>query len=156
ATPGMYLNDKGEVIKGLSTKGHLAVGVPGTVAGLEAVRLKFGTRDRADLIAPAIELADKGFALDQGDVQMLDTAVSDFKQDPPSAKIFLKQGEPYKAGDILVQKDLAQSLRLIAKDGPDAVYKGPIGEAIAASSQAGQGLLTKADFLEYNVRELKP
>jgi gamma-glutamyltranspeptidase/glutathione hydrolase len=71
ATPNMYLDASGNVIKGLSTTGHLAVGVPGTVSGLELARAKYGTMKRAQLIAPAIGFADKGFVLDQGDVDML-------------------------------------------------------------------------------------
>ena len=68
ATPNMYLDASGNVVKGASTKGHLAVGVPGTVAGLEYAREKYGTRSRGALIAPAISFAKRGFALDEGDI----------------------------------------------------------------------------------------
>src|SRR5215203_4181296 len=67
ATANMYLDKEGNVVKGLSTLGHLAVGVPGTVSGLELARQKYGTLQRAALIAPAIALAERGFALEQGD-----------------------------------------------------------------------------------------
>src|SRR5688572_12880989 len=77
ATPNMYLDKDGNVIKGLSTNGHLAVGVPGTVSGMEYAREKYGTMKRADLIAPSIQLADQGFALEQGDIDMLRTSTND-------------------------------------------------------------------------------
>ncbi|RYF66488.1 MAG: gamma-glutamyltransferase, partial [Comamonadaceae bacterium] len=92
ATANMYLDKDGNVVKGLSTNGHLAVGVPGTVSGMEMAREKYGTMQRAALIAPAIALADKGFALDQGDIDMFATATNDFRKDPASAAIFLNKG----------------------------------------------------------------
>ena len=156
ATPNMYLDSSGEVVKGASTKGHLAVGVPGTVAGLEYAREKYGTRSRGALIAPAISFAKRGFVLDQGDIALFATANADFKDDEATAAIFLNKGQPFKAGDRLVQKDLAKTLILIAQRGPDAFYKGPIGDAIAASSAAGKGIITKADLQQYKVRELAP
>src|SRR5437762_447187 len=91
ATANMYLDSSGNVIKGLSTKGHLAVGVPGSVAGLEYARAKYGTRSRGELIAPAIRLADRGFALDQGDIDLFATATEDFRKDAASAAIFLNK-----------------------------------------------------------------
>jgi gamma-glutamyltranspeptidase/glutathione hydrolase len=156
ATANMYLDGTGEVVKGLSTRGHLAVGVPGSVAGLEAARTKFGTRSRGELIAPAIRFAEKGFVLEQGDIDVLATATEDLQKDPPSAAIFLNKGKPFKAGERLIQRDLAKTLRLIAQRGPDGFYKGPIADAIAASSKAGKGLITKVDLERYNVREFSP
>ncbi len=156
ATPNMYLDSAGNVVKGLSTKGHLAVAVPGSVAGLEYARAKYGTRSRAALIAPAIAFAERGFLLDEGDIALFATANNDFNDDPATAAIFLNKGQPYKAGDRLVQKDLAKTLRLIAQRGPDAFYEGPVAEAIAASSAMGNGIITKADLQQYKVRELAP
>ncbi len=91
----MYLDKDGNVIKGLSTKGHLAVGVPGSVSGMEYAREKYGTMKRADVIAPAMQLAEDGFALEQGDVDMLRVATKDFTEDPASAAIFLNNGKPF-------------------------------------------------------------
>jgi gamma-glutamyltranspeptidase/glutathione hydrolase len=157
ATANMYLDKDGNVIKGLSTKGHLAVGVPGSVSGMEYAREKYGTMKRAELLAPSIQLADKGFALEQGDIDLLGTATADFKEDPASAAIFLgKGGEPYKVGDKLVQKDLAKTLREISTKGTDGFYKGWVGNAIVASSQGGKGLITQADLDQYKTRELPP
>jgi gamma-glutamyltranspeptidase / glutathione hydrolase len=156
ATPNMYLDASGNVIKGLSTTGHLAVGVPGTVSGLELARAKYGTMKRAQLIAPAIGFADKGFVLDQGDVDMLLTSTEDFRKDPASGAIFLNKGQPFQPGQRLVQKDLAKTLRLISQKGEAGFYKGSVGAAIVASSQAGKGILTQADLDQYKTRELAP
>ncbi len=95
ATANMYLDKDGNVIPGLSTKGYLAVGVPGTVSGMEMALTKYGTMKRADVIAPAIKYAQEGFVLDQGDIDILGTATDDFKNDPNgSGSIFLNHGEP--------------------------------------------------------------
>jgi len=156
ATANMYLDKDGNVIKGLSTNGHLAVGVPGTVSGLELAREKYGTMKRAALIAPSIKLAERGFVLEQGDIDMLATATADFRRDPVSGAIFLNKGEPFAVGQKLVQKDLARTLRTISRNGTDGFYKGPVGAAIVASSQGGKGLITQADLDQYQTRELPP
>ncbi|KQW64558.1 gamma-glutamyltransferase [Variovorax sp. Root411] len=156
ATANMYLDKDSNVIKGLSTNGHLAVGVPGSVSGMEYAREKYGTMKRADLIAPSIQLADKGFALEQGDIDMLLTATNDFKKDPVSGAIFLNKGEPFAVGQKLVQKDLARTLKEISAKGTDGFYKGWVGQAIVASSQAGKGIITQADLDQYKTRELAP
>jgi len=157
ATANMYLDAAGNVVKGATTTGHLAVGVPGTVSGLEVALAKYGTMKRADLIAPAIRLAEQGFVLDQGDADMFATATEAFKVDPATAAIFLKPGgQPYGVGDKLVQKDLAATLRQIREAGAAGFYKGPVGRAIVASSKAGNGLITQADLDQYATRELAP
>lgn len=156
ATANMYLDKDGNVVKGASTHGHLAVGVPGTVSGLETARAKYGTMPRAALIAPAVRYAQDGFVLDQGDVDMLVTATADFRKDPASAAIFLNRDEPFKPGQKLVQKDLAATLQLISEKGEAGFYQGPVGAAIVASSKAGGGIITQADLDQYKTRELKP
>ena len=156
ATANMYLDKDGNVIKGASTTGHLAVGVPGTVSGMELALSKYGTMKRAVVIAPAIKYAQDGFVLDQGDVDMFVTATDDFKQDAATAAIFLNHGEAFQPGQKIVQKDLAHTLRLISEKGQDGFYKGPVGAAIVASSRAGKGIITQADLDQYETRELKP
>ena len=152
----MFLDAKGEVIDQLSTRGHLAVGVPGTVAGLEYARKKYGTMSRQSLIAPAIELAQNGFILESGDVEMLSVATEDFKKDREAEAIFLKNGQALKVGDKLVQKLLAQTLKRIQAHGEDDFYKGKTSRLIALSSQKGGGILTQSDFEQYQAREIKP
>ena len=156
ATANMYLDKDGNVIKGASTYGHLAVGVPGTVSGMEYALKKYGTMKRQAVIAPAIRYARDGFVLDQGDIDMFLTATEDFKKDPASAAIFLNHGEPFQVGQKIVQKDLAQTLKAISDKGEDGFYKGSVGAAIVASSHAGKGILTQADLDQYQTRELKP
>ncbi len=156
ATADMYLDSDGNVVKGASTDGFLAVGVPGTVSGMEMARAKYGTMKREKLISPAIKYAQEGFVLEQGDIDMLMTANEKFKSDPASAAIFLNHGAPYKAGQKIVQKDLAHTLKLISEKGAAGFYLGPVGSAIVASMRAGNGIITQADLNEYSTRELKP
>src|SRR4029079_15087031 len=157
ATANMYLDAAGNVIKGSTTTGHLAVGVPGSVSGLEVALAKYGTMKRADLIAPAIRFAEQGFVLDAGDAEMFATATEAFKVDPATTAIFLKPGgQAYVAGDRFIQKDLAATLRQIAEAGAAGFYKGPVARAIVASSSAGKGLITQADLDQYTTRELAP
>ena len=157
ATPDMYLDPQGNVVKGASTQGHLAVAVPGSVAGMELALAKFGTLKRGVLIAPAIRFAQEGYVLDQGDVDMYTaSAVQGLKQDPASAAIFLPQGAAPQAGQRLVQKDLAATLRQISEQGAAGFYQGPVAAAIVASSKAGKGLITQADLDQYQPREFKP
>ena len=117
ASRDMYLDKDGKIVEGLSTVGWLAVGVPGTVSGLEYARKKYGTMTRSALIDPAIDLAADGFVLDQGDVDMLASATDDFRKFAPTGKIFLDKGEPFSTGQRLVQRDLADTLRLIRARG---------------------------------------
>lgn len=156
ATANMYLDAEGNVVKGASTNGYLAVGVPGSVAGFEDARIKYGTMSRAKLLDPAITLAERGFVLREGDVDMLKTSTEDFKKDAPSAAIFLNKGEPFQIGQKLVQKDLAKTLKLISQKGPDGFYKGVVAANIVAGSNAGKGIITQADLDQYKVRELAP
>ena len=134
ASENMYLDEDGNVVKGLSTYGHLAVGVPGTVSGMEMALSEYGTMNRTKLLAPAIRYAQEGYLLEQGDIDMLMTATDAFKKDPASAEIFLNNGEPFKVGQKLVQKDLAKTLRRISEKGADGFYKGKVAAAIIASS----------------------
>jgi gamma-glutamyltranspeptidase/glutathione hydrolase len=156
ATPNMYLDTAGNVVKGLSTNGYLAVGVPGSVAGFEVARTKYGTMSRSALMAPAIRLAERGFTLEQGDVDLLRTATNDFRKDAATAAIYLNKGEPFAPGQNLKQKDLAKTLRLVRRNGKDGFYKGTVARALVAASSAGKGILTQADLDQYSVRELAP
>jgi gamma-glutamyltranspeptidase/glutathione hydrolase len=156
ARPDMYLGPDGKVIEGLSTQGHLAVAVPGTVAGLEMALERYGSMKRKDVIAPAIGLAREGFVLDEGDARMLRFAAEDFRRDPASAAIFLKAGQPLEAGDRLVQADLARTLQRIQDEGARGFYGGVTGAALLASSVRGHGILSQADLDGYQARERDP
>ncbi|MER9298350.1 gamma-glutamyltransferase [Mesorhizobium sp. M0621] len=157
ATKTMYLDKDGNPVKGASLDGYLAVGVPGSVAGLEMAREKYGKLSRQDLMAPAIGYAKDGFILNQGDAASFAGSADRLAKDPAAAAIFLKPGgKPYGIGERLVQPDLAASLAAISEKGPDAFYKGAIADAIVKASGAKGGILAKPDFEQYAVRELKP
>jgi gamma-glutamyltranspeptidase/glutathione hydrolase len=154
ATERMYLDAQGNPIKDLNLYGYLAVGVPGTVMGLDRALLEYGRMPRAKVMAPAIRLARDGFILNRGDTDILDTKVDRLRMDPGASKIFLHpDGTPLEPGDSLAQKDLASTLELIAKQGPDAFYKGPIAKAVEQASKANGGILTSQDFANYTVAE---
>jgi len=156
ATANMYLDAKGDVIPDLSSRGHLAVAVPGTVAGLEYLREKYGTLPREKLIAPAIRLAAQGYLLQQGDVDLLREGTEDFRKDAPSAAIFLDRGETRAVGTTFVQSDLARTLRNVAQRGVAGFYQGQTAALLVAASKAGGGIITQADLDAYRVRELPP
>jgi gamma-glutamyltranspeptidase/glutathione hydrolase len=156
ASRDMYLDAAGNVVRGATRSGHLAVAVPGTVSGLEKALATYGTMPRRALIAPAIGLAEQGFELDAGDAAMFAAAGEALRADPATAAIFLDAGRPWAAGRRLVQRDLAGTLRQIAERGAEGFYAGPVGRAVVASSQAGNGLITLADLEAYATRELAP
>lgn len=156
ATKNMYLDKQGKVISGLSTKGYLAVGVPGTVMGLEEALAKYGTMTRTQVMNPAIKLASAGFELQQGDVDILNAGTNKFKAQPNVASIFLKNGKSYQVGARLIQKNLAHTLELIATLGTDAFYKGGIANEIVKASRQYNGILTYADFANYTITQTAP
>lgn len=156
ARPDMYLDAGGEPLPEASVKGYLSVGVPGTVLGLEVMREVYGTMGREALMAPAIAFARDGFVLGEGDAALLAAAADDLAGEPNVTAIFFRDGAPLRAGDRLVQSDLAATLATIAADGPDAFYRGPIAAKVVAASTANGGILSLGDFRDYTVRETEP
>ncbi|HET8611227.1 MAG TPA: gamma-glutamyltransferase [Sphingomonas sp.] len=156
ATATIFQNASGQVVPGRSTDSWLAVGVPGTVMGLDTALAQYGTMPLAKVIAPAIRLAREGFVLEPGDVAILDRRAKDFASEPNVAAIFLNHGRPFVAGERLVQSDLADTLETIAKGGAQAFYRGPIARAVVKASQAHGGLLTMQDFARYTAQWDKP
>jgi len=156
AKPTMYLDSSGLVVKDKSTRGQLAVAVPGTVSGLEKARIQFATMNRSRLISPAIKLAEQGFILDDGDVEMLHLATEDFKKDPELRKIFLHHGQEFKAGERLVQFELAKTLERIKHKGSEGFYKGWTANELVKASREGGGIITLEDLNEYETRSISP
>jgi gamma-glutamyltranspeptidase / glutathione hydrolase len=156
ATRDMFLGADGKPDPKKSLDGYLAVGVPGSVLGLDTALQRFGTLPRQAVMAPAIELAEQGFVLTRGDADILASGTASFAREPGIAAIFLRDGRPLSAGDRLVQSDLARTLRQIADQGPDAFYRGDIAARIVASSEAAGGILTREDFERYDVVEREP
>lgn len=157
ATKTMFIEKDGTVDNNKLTNSYLAVATPGTVLGLETARKKYGTMSREKLIAPAIKLAKEGYRVNINDARQFKQYAHVFKERPSVAKTFLKpNGEPYQAGDLLKQPQLAKTLQHIAKDGSDVFYKGDIAKAIVKASQADGGILSMKDFATYNVEEYHP
>jgi gamma-glutamyltranspeptidase / glutathione hydrolase len=154
ATANMYLDAQGHVIEDASVVGYKAIGVPGSVAGLAYAEKKYGKLALTQVIAPAIKLARDGFPLAWEDAD-------DFQQDkhlakfPESRRIFLRDGNYYKAGEVFRQPELARTLERIAAN-PDEFYHGAMARELAAAIQKGGGLVTAKDLADYEVKERTP
>jgi gamma-glutamyltranspeptidase / glutathione hydrolase len=136
---------------------HRVVGVPGTVRGLALAHQKFGKLPWKALVMPAVEIADKGYLLDQHHAESLNNILASSKKFPEFQRVFAKpDGTAWKPGDRHLQPDLARTLRLIAEDGPDAFYKGKIAELIVAQMNSGNGLITKDDLVGYSAIAREP
>nr|MDQ6929278.1 gamma-glutamyltransferase [Candidatus Eremiobacteraeota bacterium] len=156
ARADMFLDAAGNVVKDASTKTYKAVGVPGTVMGLEYARGKYGTRARQALIAPSIALARDGYIVDAGDSREYNAAIGDLAASVPARRVFTHNGKPYLPGERLRQPDLAATLALISQRGPHAFYQGSIAKEIVDASNANGGLLTVQDFANYRIKEMPP
>lgn len=152
----LYVDEKGQVIDGKSLFTHYAVGVPGTVAGLEHALKKWGSLPLHQVLQPAIDLAENGFEVSETLAKVLNASAKNMGKWPATTTIFWRDGSPLKAGDKLVQKDLANSLKLIARQGSYAFYKGDIARRIATEMQAYPGAITLADLANYQAIERQP
>ncbi len=154
-----FLDAQGNADPQKSRTSALAIGVPGTVAGLALAEKEYGSGrfTLADLIAPAIAMARDGITLDDDITDEQTNVLARLARWPAAAKIFLKaDGSALSAGDRLVQSDLADSLETIAREGPRAFYEGPIAEKIAVAVQAAGGVMTVADLKNYRAIERTP
>jgi gamma-glutamyltranspeptidase/glutathione hydrolase len=152
----MYLDPNGNVRDRLSVDGALAVGVPGTVAGLAMARDLAGTMPLDRLLAPAIALAGNGFPVPAGLARDLEEEAGRLTKDPAAAAIFFAGGQAPRTGAVLVQKDLAKCLAHIAQRGPRAFYEGEIADGIAATIRKGGGVLTRDDLARYHAAKRDP
>jgi gamma-glutamyltranspeptidase/glutathione hydrolase len=159
ATRDMFLDQNGEADPRKSRDSALAIGVPGTVAGLALAHARYGSGKfrLADLIAPAIALARDGLPIEDDIAESLPNAAGRLARWPSAAKIFLKSdGRALGPGDQLVQSDLADTLELIARNGPRAFYQGAIADKLVAAVRAEGGILTVEDLRNYRPLERKP
>ncbi|WP_392437859.1 gamma-glutamyltransferase [Cruoricaptor ignavus] len=155
ASRDMYLDRKGNANTEKSQNGHLAVGVPGSVAGFFAT-MKHCKLPMETLIQPAIDLAEQGFAITKQEAGLLNALKSEFqKYNKEKPMAFLKE-EDWKAGDLLIQKELAETLKRIQRDGEKGFYEGETAKLIALEMQRGKGILTMKDLRNYKVEERKP
>jgi gamma-glutamyltranspeptidase/glutathione hydrolase len=156
ATRDMFLDENGDADPELSRNSHLASGVPGTVAGFWRAHEDFGQLPWPRLLEPAVSLARDGIVVTHDLAKQLDRRKARNCSNEATCRYFYKgDGEPYEFGERLIQSDLADTLQLIADEGPDAFYKGAIAEMIVAEMEAGGGLIDMASLAAYTpaVRE---
>ena len=153
ANKNMFLDDNENEIKGLSTEGGLSVGVPGTVAGLFEVYEKYATLPLNKLFEPAIKLAEQGYVLTKNQANSLNSNRYKINQLNDTILLFNKT---FKEGDLFVNKPLANSLKLILKNGRDEFYKGAISKKIITYVNSKNGILNEKDFENYEAKWRDP
>jgi len=152
----MYLDGEGNVMESVSKEGHLSVGVPGSVAGMELAFKKYSKiKDWGQLLEPAIRLAKEGFALTALEASRLNEYKAQFKKLNPDPRPFVKEGA-WKMNDVLVQPELAHTLELIRDKGAAGFYEGETASKILAEMKRGGGLITLEDLKNYEAKWRKP
>src|ERR1700676_1351 len=154
ASRNMYLDSGKNVIPGKSENGHLAAGVPGSVAGIFTY-FKYAKLPFKKLIEPAIELAEKGFTITAAEAADLNEYQEDFRKYNSVMPVFVNISG-WKAGDILVQKDLAKTLRRIRDKGAKGFYEGETARLIVEEMQRGKGLISYEDLKNYSAKRRDP
>lgn len=153
----MYLDADGNVIQGLSLSGHLASGVPGSVDGMVEVHKKFGKLAWATLLQPAIDLAEKGVVLTLKEATGLNRIKNDLKKLNTDTTYFRRSdGKDWVEGDLLVQKDLGQTLRRIQQKGRAGFYEGETAALLVAEMERGKGIISSEDLLQYHATWREP
>ena len=154
ASKNMYLDNNGNANTDLSQNGRLAVGIPGSVAGLFAT-LKYAKLPMEKLIQPAIDLAEQGFSITQREANLLNSEKRYFDKHNSTKTVFQKD-IPWKQGDLLIQKELAQTLKLIQKHGAKGFYEGKTAELITKEMKLGKGIISLNDLKNYKVEQRNP
>jgi gamma-glutamyltranspeptidase / glutathione hydrolase len=155
ATPAMYIGETGELVEGLSTEGHLASGIPGTVAGLAEAHSKFSKLPWKDLVQPAIDLARNGFALTKNEAEGLNEIQKDLVRLNTVSPDFLLK-EEWKEGDLMYWLDLANTLERIRDNGKAGFYEGKTADDLVAEMTRGKGIITHDDLKNYQAVWRKP
>ncbi|HQJ23145.1 MAG TPA: gamma-glutamyltransferase, partial [Rectinema sp.] len=157
ATPTMYLGPDGKVIPNSTIEGGLSVGVPGEVKGLLYALENYGSGklSRADIIQPAIQWALQGIPVTVNLESIIKDNYGKLVKYENGAQIYLKDGLPYEVGDVIYNPDLARTLAKIVKEGADAIYKGPIAQAMVDEVQKRGGILTLEDLANYEIKVRK-
>ncbi|NML22127.1 gamma-glutamyltransferase [Pseudoflavitalea sp. G-6-1-2] len=151
ASRDMYLDANGNAQTKLSQNGHLAAGVPGTVAGL-ITSAKYAKLPFGELVQPAIELAEKGFAITAAEARALNSHKEEFLQYNSTAPVFVRS-QPWKAGDTLIQTDLANTLKRIRDEGRKGFYEGVTAKLIVEEMNRGKGIISYEDLKNYEASE---
>ncbi|MCA1757474.1 MAG: gamma-glutamyltransferase [Bacteroidales bacterium] len=145
----LFLDGEENVVPGLSTRSHLASGVPGTVAGMAEAHTRYGSLSFEELVQPAIDLAADGFPVTAAQAESLNRMNKTFRERNRSAVAFVRRDGQWKEGDTLVQTDLAETLKLIRDNGADGFYSGPVAGMIVNEMSIGGGIITLDDLSEY-------
>ena len=156
AHPEMFLGEDGEYSYQIHHRSHLAVGVPGTVAGFALAHEKYGAAEWETLVDPSVTLARDGFVVSDRLSGSLAGRLDAFRDYPATHAQFSKDGEPYQAGEVLVQADLAATLERIRDEGRDGFYAGTTALLIAEEMERGGGWITEEDLARYQAREREP
>ena len=159
AHSNMFLDENKSIIPGMSLYSQASSGVPGTVDGLIRALEDYGSGNISlrEAINPAINLAERGFLLSHYEARQLNAYKNFFAENKAASKIFIKQNnKPWKQGDKLIQKDLAKTLKRIARYGRDGFYKGPVAELIVKEMKRGNGLITLKDLQKYSSKYRSP
>lgn len=152
----LFLDDEDKVVPERSLNTLLGTGVPGTVKGLLTALEKYGTLDRKEILSPAIKLAEDGFPLSYRNAESINYFNKEFNSHSSSKKIFTKNGDKFLLGDILIQKDLANTLKKISELGSDGFYKSEIADKLVKIINDNGGVLSKEDLENYKVLEKNP
>ncbi|MGC0773032.1 MAG: gamma-glutamyltransferase [Candidatus Acidiferrum sp.] len=156
ATRDMYIGADGKLVKNLSVIGYKSVAVPGTVAGLELALKTYGKLKLADVMVPAIRLAEDGFPISEKMAKQLEDQREYLQEFAVSRRIFLNDGKMFKAGDTFKQPELAATLKRIAKNGAAEFYRGETAHMIADDMQRMGGLITLEDLAQYHPKMRQP
>ena len=155
ASRNMYLDAQGKVRQNASLEGHLAAGVPGTIAGLAAAHKKYGKLPWRSVVAPAIRLARNGFKVSELYTEQAKSKQKLLASNPAARAIFTNNGQPLQPGDLLVQRDLARTLIAVARN-PQDFYTGSIAGKIDRDMRTNRGLITRADLQAYQPKWRDP
>jgi gamma-glutamyltranspeptidase/glutathione hydrolase len=153
ANPRMFLDSTGTYSSAIHHNSHLAVGVPGTVAGLALAHDKYGKTSWSELVRPSVRLAESGITVTPSLARSLSNNLNAFKRYPASVAAYSKEGVPYAAGDLFKQPDLAHTLQRIMNRGRAGFYEGETAKMLADEMRRGGGWITEEDLAKYQARE---
>ncbi|NNF28007.1 MAG: gamma-glutamyltransferase, partial [Gemmatimonadetes bacterium] len=156
AHPEMFLDENGEYSYDVHHRSHLAVGVPGTVAGFAKAHETYGRAEWPTLVEPSVRLAAEGFTVTAQLAESLGRMVERFEEYPASYTQFTKNGAAYMEGDLLVQADLAATLGRIRDQGRDGFYLGETARLLAEEMERNGGMITEEDLDRYEAKEREP
>jgi gamma-glutamyltranspeptidase/glutathione hydrolase len=156
AHPRMFVDASGAYSRRIQANSHVAVGVPGTVAGFALAHRRHGSGAWGRLVEPAVRLAAEGVVLSDALAESLAGVLDDMQRYPASVQAFSRNGTPYKAGETWRQPDLGRTLDRIRRDGHDGFYRGETARLLAAEMRQGAGLITEADLARYEAVEREP